>query len=75
MNKFWTFLPCSGFRNLYALVREKDLDALTLLINGLNLRAKLAYSGGFCNRWLIDHNSEHLICPATCGKALSFLQP
>jgi AraC family transcriptional activator of mtrCDE len=46
---------------LYAFVREKDLDALTLLIDGLNLRAKLAYSGGFCGRWLIDHNSEHSI--------------
>lgn len=37
------------------------MDALTLLVNGLNLRAKLAYSGGFCGRWLIDHNSEHSI--------------
>lgn len=46
---------------MYAFVREKDLDALTLLIDGLNLRAKLAYSGGFCGRWLIDHNSEHSI--------------
>jgi AraC family transcriptional activator of mtrCDE len=37
------------------------LDALTSLINGLNLHAKLAYSGGFCGRWLIDHNSDQSI--------------
>jgi AraC family transcriptional activator of mtrCDE len=37
------------------------LDALTLLVNGLNLRAKLTYSGGFCGRWLIDHNSDQSI--------------
>jgi len=28
------------------------------LINGLNLHAKLVYSGGVCGRWLMDHNSE-----------------
>jgi AraC family transcriptional activator of mtrCDE len=37
------------------------LDALTLLINGLNLRAKLAYSGGLCGRWLIDHSSDQSV--------------
>lgn len=34
------------------------MDALTPLINGLNLHAKLIYSGGVCGRWLMDHNSE-----------------
>ncbi|MGY6277378.1 AraC family transcriptional regulator [Methylomonas sp. MgM2] len=34
------------------------MDALTSLINGLNLHAKLVYSGGVCGRWLMDHNSE-----------------
>jgi len=34
------------------------MDALTPLINGLNLHAKLVYSGGVCGRWLMDHNSE-----------------
>jgi AraC family transcriptional activator of mtrCDE len=34
------------------------MDALTPLINALNLHAKLVYSGGVCGRWLMDHNSE-----------------
>jgi len=34
------------------------MDALTPLVNGLNLHAKLVYSGGVCGRWLMDHNSE-----------------
>ncbi|OQW71159.1 MAG: AraC family transcriptional regulator [Proteobacteria bacterium ST_bin11] len=34
------------------------MDALTPLINGLNLHAKLVYSGGVCGRWLMDHNSD-----------------
>ncbi len=34
------------------------MDALTPLINGLNLHAKLVYSGGVCGHWLMDHNSE-----------------
>ncbi|MDZ4152140.1 AraC family transcriptional regulator [Methylicorpusculum sp.] len=34
------------------------MDALTPLINGLNLHAKLVYSGGVCGRWRMDHNSE-----------------
>lgn len=34
------------------------MDALTPLVNALNLHAKLAYSGGVCGRWLMDHNSE-----------------
>ncbi|MGR9014972.1 MAG: AraC family transcriptional regulator [Gammaproteobacteria bacterium] len=34
------------------------MDALTALVNGLNLRAKLVYSGGVCGRWLMDHNSD-----------------
>jgi len=34
------------------------MDALTPLINGLNLHSKLVYSGGVCGRWLMDHNSE-----------------
>jgi AraC family transcriptional activator of mtrCDE len=34
------------------------MDALTSLINGLNLHAKLVYSGGVCGQWLMDHNSE-----------------
>lgn len=34
------------------------MDALTALVNALNLRAKLVYSGGVCGRWLMDHNSD-----------------
>jgi len=34
------------------------MDALTPLINSLNLHAQLVYSGGVCGRWLMDHNSE-----------------
>ncbi|TAN67170.1 MAG: AraC family transcriptional regulator [Methylobacter sp.] len=34
------------------------MDALTLLVNALNLHAKLVYSGGVCGRWLMDHNSD-----------------
>jgi AraC family transcriptional activator of mtrCDE len=34
------------------------VDALTALVNALNLHAKLVYSGGVCGRWLMDHNSE-----------------
>ncbi len=37
------------------------MDALTLLVNGLNLHAKLVYSGGVCGRWLMDHNSDQSI--------------
>lgn len=34
------------------------MDALTPLVNALNLHAKLVYSGGVCGRWLMDHNSD-----------------
>ncbi|MGZ8924013.1 MAG: cupin domain-containing protein [Methylosarcina sp.] len=34
------------------------MDALTALVNALNLHAKLVYSGGVCGRWRMDHNSE-----------------
>lgn len=34
------------------------MDALTALVNALNLHAKLIYSGGVCGRWLMDHNSD-----------------
>lgn len=34
------------------------MDALTALVNVLNLHAKLVYSGGVCGRWLMDHNSD-----------------
>lgn len=34
------------------------MDALTPLVNMLNLHAKLVYSGGVCGRWLMDHNSD-----------------
>lgn len=44
-----------------SIVRENDIDALTLLINGLNLHAKLAYSGGVCGPWLMDHQSDKAI--------------
>lgn len=37
------------------------MDALALLVNGLNLRAKLAYSGGVCGPWIMDHNSDQSI--------------
>lgn len=37
------------------------MDALTALANGLNLRAKLVYSGGVCGQWLMDHNSDKSI--------------
>jgi AraC-like DNA-binding protein len=34
------------------------VDALTSLVNALNLHAKLVYSGGVCGRWLMEHNSD-----------------
>jgi AraC-like DNA-binding protein len=34
------------------------VDALTPLVDALNLRAKLIYSGGVCGRWMMDHNSD-----------------
>lgn len=34
------------------------MDALTALVNALNLHAKLIYSGGVCGQWLMDHNSD-----------------
>jgi AraC-like DNA-binding protein len=34
---------------------------LTALANGLNLRARLAYAGGVCGQWLMDHNSDKAI--------------
>lgn len=37
------------------------MDALTALADGLNLRAKLVYSGGVCGKWLMDHNSDKAI--------------
>ncbi len=37
------------------------MDALTALADGLNLRAKLAYAGGVCGEWLMDHNSDHSV--------------
>ncbi len=37
------------------------MGALTALANGLNLRAKLAYAGGVCGQWLMDHNSDKSI--------------
>lgn len=33
------------------------MDALTALLDGLSLRARLIYTGGVCGRWGIDHNS------------------
>jgi AraC-like DNA-binding protein len=38
-----------------------EVDALTALANGLNLRAKLVYAGGVCGQWLMDHNSDRSI--------------
>jgi AraC-like DNA-binding protein len=35
-----------------------QMDALTPLINTLNLHAKLIYSGGVCGQWLMDHHSS-----------------
>jgi AraC family transcriptional activator of mtrCDE len=46
------------FRRFCPIFREMDVDALTTLVNALNLHAKLVYSGGVCGRWLMDHNSE-----------------
>ncbi len=34
------------------------MDALTTLVDGLSLRAKLTYWGGVCGDWLMDHNSD-----------------
>ena len=34
------------------------MDALTSLLDRLNLRARLVYTGGVCGHWGIDHNSE-----------------
>lgn len=44
------------------------MDALTALANGLNLRAKLAYAGGVCGQWLMDHNSDSSIWFHLVGK-------
>jgi len=44
------------------------LDALTALANGLNLQAKLAYAGGVCGQWLMDHNSERSLWFHLVGK-------
>ncbi len=37
------------------------MDALTSLADGLNLRAKLAYAGGVCGEWVMDHNSDRSV--------------
>ena len=37
------------------------MDALTALVNTLNLHAKLVYAGGVCGRWLMEHNSEQSV--------------
>lgn len=37
------------------------MDALTALVDALNLHAKLVYSGGVCGRWLMDHNSDQSV--------------
>ncbi len=34
------------------------MDKITTLLQGLNLRARLIYTGGVCGRWAIDHNSK-----------------
>ncbi|MBU6473892.1 MAG: cupin domain-containing protein, partial [Alphaproteobacteria bacterium] len=44
------------------------MDALTALANGLNLRAKLAYAGGVCGQWLMNHNSDRSIWFHLIGK-------
>ncbi len=44
------------------------LDALTALANGLNMRAKLAYAGGVCGQWTMDHNSDRSIWFHLVGK-------
>lgn len=44
------------------------MDALTSLATGLNLRARLAYAGGVCGRWLMDHNSDKSIWFHLLGK-------
>ncbi len=58
VNQFGLPNPCPRLRDCCPIVREIDVDALTALVNALNLRAKLVYSGGVCGRWLMDHNSE-----------------
>lgn len=37
------------------------MDALTLLLGNLSLRAQLSYWGGVCGDWLMDHNSDTAI--------------
>ncbi|WP_139559635.1 helix-turn-helix transcriptional regulator [Methylotetracoccus oryzae] len=37
------------------------MPALTSLVEGLNLKAKLTYWGGVCGEWLMDHDSDHQI--------------
>lgn len=44
------------------------MDALAALANSLNLRAKLAYAGGVCGQWLMDHNSNSSIWFHLVGK-------
>ncbi|MCX7172489.1 MAG: AraC family transcriptional regulator [Proteobacteria bacterium] len=41
---------------------------MTSFANGLNLRARLAYAGGVCGRWLMDHNSDKSIWFHLLGK-------
>ena len=49
------------------------MDALTALANGLNLRAKLAYAGGVCGQWLMDHNSDRSIWFHLIGKGRGWI--
>lgn len=37
------------------------MDALSSLLQGLSLRARITYVGGVCGRWAVDHNSDAAI--------------
>ncbi len=49
------------------------MDALTPLINTLNLHARLVYSGGVCGRWMMDHNSETAVWFHLVSKGQGFV--
>lgn len=51
----------AGIPELLSIRSGDGVDALTALADGLNLRAKLAYAGGVCGEWQMDHNSDHSV--------------
>lgn len=56
-------------------------NALDTLADALNLRARLAYAGGACGQWVMDHNSDtavwfHLVLKGRCwAHSPAFAEP